>query len=169
MSKTPPNTHLRVLIVDRVEDRIPGRAAFVMHRGRTVGRLRTIDGMRLLEAWARRRAERLSDQRTPDPGIDLRDEASAAEDAEVGSTDGGGSRNEASQDAYLAEVARPDESWTKGRIYELARELELEGRSKLDKAELLEAVLEVLDEREDLAGPETPVYGHRPETADVSV
>lgn len=135
-----------VLFTNRIEDRIPGRAAYVLHRSRTAGRTRTIEGMRLLAEWARRRAERLAEDDHADPAPSDTDTDTDV-DSDVA----------ASQDARLAEVARPDDSWTKGRIYELAQSLEIEGRSKLNKADLLDAVLDVLDERE-LDGPREPVY-----------
>ncbi|MEQ8842965.1 MAG: hypothetical protein RIB98_18460 [Acidimicrobiales bacterium] len=160
MSNRPTNPHRRparlVLYTNRLEDRIPGRAAFVVHRGRTIGRTRTLDGMRLLEEWARRRAERLAangpaTERSSD--IDLTDRADGDSGADDEVT-----ADAASDDERLAETATPDDSWTKGRIYELARSLDLEGRSKLNKADLLEAVLDELDERGALDGPVDPVY-----------
>ncbi len=146
---------------------MPGRVAFVVHRGRTIGRRRTIGGMRLLEDWARRRAERLA-----------ADRPEAGSSAEIDLTDGADGRtqragtdpaaNASSDDERLAEVATPDESWTKGRIYELAQTLDLEGRSKLNKADLLEAVLDALDERNVLDGPADPVYAEQRDPVDTS-
>ena len=159
-----------VFVVDRVENAVPGRLAFVVHRGRTVGRSRSIVGLRFLEEWARRRAERFAraaaerGDRPRLPDIDLTDDASVPSYSSPSV-----SAPEASADARLAHEARPDESSTKGRIYELARELDLEGRSKLDKADLLEAVLNELDARPALDGPEAPVYGRRPDAVESNV
>ena len=167
MPNRPTAPHRRptrvVLFTNRLEDRIPGRAAYVLHRSRTAGRTRTIDGMRLLEEWARRRAERLADD---SPVIRRRSDVDHADpnDADPESSDTAPASDShdsdaaASEDAHLAEVARPDDSWTKGRIYELAQALDVEGRSKMNKADLLDAVLDAIDERDELDGPRDPVY-----------
>lgn len=159
-----------VFVVDRVENAVPGRLAFVVHRGRTVGRSCSIVGMRLLEERVRRRAERFAraaaerGDRPRLPEIDLTDGVSDPSNSSPSVP-----APEASTDGRLAHEARPDESWTKGRIYEVARKLDLEGRSKLDKAELLEAVLDELDARSALDGPDAPVYGRRPDAAESTV
>ncbi len=93
--------------------------------------------MRFLEEWVRQRAERLA---TTGPALARRPDI---------------------------DRAAPDESWTKGRIYDLARTLEIDGRSALDKSELLDAVLEVFNG--SLDGPEPPIYAQAPDPIETSV
>lgn len=113
----------RVLWLRGFEDRAPGPVAYVVHRSRRTTRDTSRAGLDALQRWARDAAERLrstDDSGTPD-----------AERGEI-------------TEEQLARV--PDDGWTKGEIYELAKAFDIEGRSKLDKQQLLEAVLKRLDE-----------------------
>lgn len=65
---------------------------------------------------------------------------------DVSETPDGTEENHANSSAPRAQ-RRPSDEWTKGRLYELARDYDLTGRSKLNKADLLEAVVAEWDRR----------------------
>lgn len=126
----------RVVVLNRVEDRVSGRVAFVIHRGRRQSRLQAEMLYRSLEEWAAIRQQRLQDD-DPHGGADEVDR-DATDDVVDGPE-----RQNSSEPAVTGEVSdrqEPTEDWTKGELYERARELEIDGRSRMNKAELLEEI-----------------------------
>lgn len=153
MSNYQP-TRRRIVMFDSIENRTPGRMAYVVHRSRSRSRSQAMRSYLALHRWAQRR-HRLLLQELEGVGRDAddaseafetsdstTDEAAPAAKTSTSDSDGGQSGAAGSQ---LGE--RPDETWTKGRIYELARRMELDGRSKLNKADLLDAVQRLYDSR----------------------
>lgn len=155
-TSAPPRR--RIVFVNRLEDRTPGRVAFVVHRGRRVSRTRSLDVYRRLHRWARLRharlvAELLASADSANQRAD-RDAVAAAPGQEragegqgsVAAADSTDQQDDAGSDDLREPEENadetPNESWTKGRLYELAREMDIDGRSKLNKAELLETILE---------------------------
>ncbi len=148
----------RVVLINRVENRAPGRVAFVVHRTRAGSRRRAAMSYRLLAEWLRRRETMLAhenpehhDEKAPGTG----DSIDSPEPADPETSD---SRTDASETPDSTEEnhvnssapraqRRPSDEWTKGRLYELARNYDLTGRSKLNKADLLEAVVAEWDRR----------------------
>ncbi len=126
--------------LDRIEERLPPVGAAVLRAQRASTRLafstvggagqavadtvhgiggavgtgfRTITGT--VTATGRRTVDAVEDEL-----VDLADQAGAA--------------------AERARHAQPDDTWTRAELYDLAQEIELEGRSAMSKAELLAAV-----------------------------
>lgn len=136
----------RVVVLNRVEDRSPGRVAFVVHRSRNASRTGSDAMYRLLARWAAARRAQLeaerrhADDRTEADADASTEEADAKTDRSYEATDN--SQTGASAEESEPNESEPNENWTKGRLYELARELDIDGRSKMNKAELLEAVRE---------------------------
>ncbi len=144
----------RVVLVNRVEDRAPGRAAYVLHRGRALSRARSLAAYLALARWAEQRRRQLAEEQ--------RDATGASDDPDIDLTGSGSGGSGTGAEPATTETAAPPESptsgeetpeepseeWTKGRLYELARELDIPGRSKLDKAALLDAVRDAWRGRE---------------------
>lgn len=151
----------RAAYLNRLEDKAPGRVAFVVYKTRGQTSQRSRRAYQLLSEWSERRQKLLDAENGG--GHDAGSRSSEADDefgnAGEGSTDAGPtdarSDHEESTiadssvdtDGPSPDAERPSDDWTKGRLYELARTYELSGRSKLNKADLLDAVLEEWDER----------------------
>lgn len=125
----------RILLIDRVENRAPGRVAFLVHRSRSLTRQQAAIAYRLLERWAEQRNQQLEAeaQRTAE-GTDVADDNRSSDGTDP--TDGPGHEDQETP----SRRGEPSEDWTKGELYERARELDIDGRSSMNKAELLEAV-----------------------------
>lgn len=112
----------RYVVINRLEDSLPGRAAFLMN-------------------LARIRAAQLA-HRSAEPGNTAPSGAAEAP-YEAGPDAVGDERTPDAIDAQRHEETdeeSPLEEWTKGELYDLARELDIAGRSKMNKGELLAAV-----------------------------
>lgn len=129
---------LRVITLNRIENRAPGRVAYVLYRGRRQSRRRATDLYRALQRWAADRQDQLEldgDRRFQGVATESDEGRASPEPADQ-------------QDPERAqEPADPTEEWTKGELYERARELDIEGRSKMNKAELLDALRSLPDDR----------------------
>lgn len=119
----------RYVVVNRIEDRLPGRAAFLTN-------------------LARLRAAQLAGRGAADED-DAEDRATtagseAAAVPERHGDAGSNSRRERAEDsaAQPADDVSPYEEWTKGELYDRARELDIPGRSKMNKSELVSALHE---------------------------
>lgn len=145
----------RVILINRVENRAPGRVAFVVHRTRSGSRRRVAASYRLLAEWLRQREAVLAHENLDDQAPGTGDSIDSPEPAGPETSD---SRTDASETPDSTEEnhanasppraqRRPSDEWTKGRLYELARNYDLTGRSKLNKADLLEAVVAEWDRR----------------------
>lgn len=138
--------------MNRRDDRTRGRVAYVVYRVRDSSRTRSIAVYHALRRFAEQRRRHGRGEPRRGAGTDTSDEIDAAEPVEPDPGD-------------AVADGRPDDSWTKGEIYELARELDIEGRSKLNKADLLEIVLGTLEQRNGPSSSADDVSeGHGDET-----
>ena len=185
MPTTRRSPRRRVLLLNRLEDRAPGQIAFAFHLTRSRSRTGAIRSYAFLGDWARHRQALLDDERRP--GDQFGGEPGPAEHR----FDGGDPRSPEPSATYnesanperpahedtptplradtppnidddVAGVSeRPNSEWTKGRLYDMARRFELAGRSKLNKADLLDAVVAEWERRRSAgdAGPNTSASG----------
>lgn len=158
MNATPRR---RVVYLNRFEDRSPGRVAFAVHRSRSRTRHQTLRTYRVLSQWLERREAMLAAEARRMRTDPFEDNETVSTNDTFGSDDsnGGGDEppvgasshssgdKEVTGDAPDDHSERPSDEWTKGQLYELARDYELAGRSKLDKADLLDAVLDEWNQR----------------------
>ncbi len=152
----------RLALVNRVEDQLPGRAAFVMNLTRIrVAQLRTNDPDDSNNAKSSSTPAEATRATT---GVDAKDgrgeprrvggiyphtgevaanEATGSGRAASGTTTADTttvSDDQPADDPEAHEQPSAYEEWTKGELYDRARELDLHGRSKLNKKELIEAL-----------------------------
>lgn len=166
-------TRRRVVLLNRMENRSPGRVAYIVHRSRTRSRTGAASTYRLLADFIRRRQQHLAsgypagagsidsteEPSTPtDDGVD-RSASGVVPDGASEQVDRGDDRSSEDTESRTDENGMstdetdgPTDEWTKGRLYELAREFDIEGRSKLNKADLLDVVREEWDQRQNRDG-----------------
>ncbi|MGB3735373.1 MAG: Rho termination factor N-terminal domain-containing protein [Ilumatobacter sp.] len=144
----------RYVAVNRIENRLPGRIAFLMN----LARLRAMQLAQRSEENGEAEhsngddhTDDSSDSPLPHDRTDGTDgtDHSSSEDSGTGSPESSQDgtpkdRREPADESASSQVSPYDE-WTKGELYDRARELDIPGRSKMNKAELVAELRERKD------------------------